>query len=238
MHKTTLATLLLLALAAAPSEGGKGQGTSAPATFDTVPPEITILDDGAGVVYAVEDTIRFAWSVTDDNAAASDQDRVAYGYANAAPFDSVGFSAATAQTWDWTEHMVSSVTCWLHVSVKDAFGNLATADGDTFTIYAPASPVPELPAGIALAPPAPNPFNPRTRVSFDLDSPGRVTLAVFDLQGRLVKTLCEGELRAGRHDVPWTGRDERGRRVAGGPYLLRLEVAERGVLTRKVVLVQ
>ena len=78
-------------------------------------------------------------------------------------------------------------------------------------------------AGIlSLRPASPNPFNPQTRVSFDLPRDGRATLRVYDVSGRLVRTLVDDDLSAGEHFMTWSGDDEAGRGVATGTYLLRL----------------
>jgi flagellar hook assembly protein FlgD len=82
----------------------------------------------------------------------------------------------------------------------------------------------ELPRQFALHPSYPNPFNPSTRISFDLPRPERVTLKIYDLTGRLVRVLVdEDSLPAGRHEATWQGRDDHGRKVAAGVYLYRLE---------------
>ncbi len=69
----------------------------------------------------------------------------------------------------------------------------------------------------------PNPFNPRTTIVFALGQPATIDLRVYDLAGRLVRTLATMEhLAAGRHERPWDGRDERGRSLSAGTYLYRL----------------
>ena len=69
----------------------------------------------------------------------------------------------------------------------------------------------------------PNPFNPLTRIRYELARPTVVNLKVYDLQGRLVRTLVAGEiLPAGRFVSEWDGRDERGATAAAGIYLYRL----------------
>jgi len=79
-------------------------------------------------------------------------------------------------------------------------------------------------AGPRLLPAAPNPFNPRTDVRFVLTTPGPVTLRVYDLAGRRVRTLLGGEtMAAGPHAAKWNGRDDSGRGLASGVYVLRLE---------------
>jgi len=78
----------------------------------------------------------------------------------------------------------------------------------------------------------PNPFNPATEVGFTLTAPADTRLRVYDLAGRLVDTLVDGWLQAGRYDVPY-----RPDRLASGTYLLRLE-AGGDVKTCKFVLVR
>ncbi len=87
-------------------------------------------------------------------------------------------------------------------------------------------------AELRLLPAHPNPFNPRTKVSFDLPRDGRVQLAVYDLSGRLVRTLISAELPAGRNEVTWRGVDDAGRPVATGAYLLRLRQGTHSAVQR------
>ncbi len=69
----------------------------------------------------------------------------------------------------------------------------------------------------------PNPFNPQTAIAFSLPKSSEVKLEVFDLLGRLVVTLTEGQLPAGTHTLVWDGRDRSGRTVSSGVYLYRLQ---------------
>ena len=72
----------------------------------------------------------------------------------------------------------------------------------------------------------PNPFNPRTTVSFSIGGSGAVpvTLAVYDLSGRRVAVLFDGVKAPGVHSAVWDGTDDRGRRLASGVYFSRLLV--------------
>lgn len=70
---------------------------------------------------------------------------------------------------------------------------------------------------------APNPFNPLTRISFDLPEAATVKVNVFDLRGRRVRQLHDGWLDAGSREFVWSGRDDGGRQVAAGSYLVRSE---------------
>ncbi len=70
----------------------------------------------------------------------------------------------------------------------------------------------------------PNPFNPRTTIAFDNPAQAAVSLRVFDLAGRLVNVLINGEVVSqGRNEVVWGGRDMAGRVVSAGVYFYRLE---------------
>jgi len=73
---------------------------------------------------------------------------------------------------------------------------------------------------------SPNPFNPRTEVSFELARAGRATVQVYDPRGRLVSQLVDGSLAAGQHRVVWDGTDEQGRRVGSGVYFVLLRAGE------------
>ena len=72
----------------------------------------------------------------------------------------------------------------------------------------------------------PNPFNPRTTLSFELPTAGPTLLSVFDPAGRLVRVLMDEQLSAGPHSVIWDGCDRSGREVGSGVYLARLEFGE------------
>ncbi|MCK5620044.1 MAG: T9SS type A sorting domain-containing protein, partial [Candidatus Krumholzibacteria bacterium] len=83
----------------------------------------------------------------------------------------------------------------------------------------------------------PNPFNPITHIRFTVDRDGPVAVRVFDVTGRLVRTLVDRPLPAGSHAEGWDGRDTRGNVVASGVYYIRLE-SDRRTLTRKAVLLR
>ena len=73
-----------------------------------------------------------------------------------------------------------------------------------------------------LAPAYPNPFNPSTTIVFDVGRTRELGLSIHDLRGRRVADLARGVFTAGRHTVPWQGRDGAGRAVPSGVYLVRL----------------
>lgn len=101
----------------------------------------------------------------------------------------------------------------------------------------PTDVLPNLPRFTVLHPSVPNPFNPRTMISFELARPGNATLQVFSPQGRLVATLFRGYADAGLRTFVWSGIDSGGRRVASGTYFVRLDSLD-GVASQKVTLLK
>jgi hypothetical protein len=73
---------------------------------------------------------------------------------------------------------------------------------------------------------APNPFNPRTQIAFDLARPGQIRLSVYDLRGALVRTLEAGVLPAGRHVRTWDGTNDDGAAMASGTYILTIDAGD------------
>jgi plastocyanin len=93
---------------------------------------------------------------------------------------------------------------------------------------APATPVSEKPqlAGLALFQNSPNPFNPSTQIVFEIPGTSGTTrhtsLRIYNLQGRLVRTLVSEPLAPARHTVIWNGRNDNGEVMASGVYVYRL----------------
>lgn len=83
-----------------------------------------------------------------------------------------------------------------------------------------------LPTAFALYPNYPNPFNPETQIRLDVPTSTRAALEVFDIQGRLVRTLLSGSIGAGVHTFGWNGRDNTGHAVGSGVYLYRFSSGE------------
>ncbi len=92
-------------------------------------------------------------------------------------------------------------------------------------------------AGTSITAVYPNPVNPMTTISYDLREAARVRLSIYDLSGRLVRTLVDGEtVSAGRKEESWDGRGRFGRQVAAGAYFCRLEASEfRGTIRMMLV---
>ncbi len=68
----------------------------------------------------------------------------------------------------------------------------------------------------------PNPFTPVTKIGFELAQAGRVELAVYSVDGRLIRTLINEDRHAGSHEAIWDGCDAEGKKVASGVYFYKL----------------
>ncbi len=135
---------------------------------------------------------------------------------------------------------------WVNVTSSiDTDANILCGVTTSLSPFAIAEPEPgtavgdaPLPAAFALHPCAPNPFNPATTIRYDVPTGGaKVSIAIFDVTGRRVRTLVDGPQPAGQRLVTWDGRDQGGRGVASGVYFYRMS-AGAFTQTRKMVLLK
>lgn len=120
--------------------------------------------------------------------------------------------------------------------------SMFTYDLDQPTGLAAGNPAP--PGDFELLQNYPNPFNAATEIRFRVGTPAQVTLEVFDISGRKIKTLVEEVFPAGMFKTYWNGADIRGLPVASGTYIYRLKVSalsekeNHQVFTRRMVIVK
>ena len=101
------------------------------------------------------------------------------------------------------------------LSPEEAYSIAAIANG------------PRIPGSFALHLSAPNPVRTHTTIGFDLPQACRVNLSVYDVSGRRVASLVDGQMPAGSHSVRWTvSGDGAGRQLSSGVYFYRMEAAE------------
>jgi len=112
------------------------------------------------------------------------------------------------------------------------------SDADIIVISAPTAGV-EGGAGLTLNlfQNAPNPFGGETSIRFTIPSKVHVSLAVYDVNGRLVSSVYEQELAAGEYHATWNGKDSFGSHVSPGVYFVKLSTPESSI-QKKMVLVQ
>ena len=147
----------------------------------------------------------------------------------AMPGGALGYSATggvLSQVDDTGDHAV----CYVEVDLPANGFRFVTVTADTTSVTA----VPHA-AATRLLGAAPNPFNPRTEISFTLASSSHCRVTVFDLRGRELDVLVDEHRDAGLHAVTWDGRDASKRALPSGTYFVGLRAGSY-VETRKIVL--
>jgi hypothetical protein len=82
----------------------------------------------------------------------------------------------------------------------------------------------------------PNPFNPKTAIRFSLSSSEHVSLAVYDISGRLVKELVNGQMAVGNHEIIWDGKSNTGSKAASGVYFYKMSAGDYSATDKMVML--
>lgn len=233
------ATLLVLCLTvhAGPALCGIGQADSPRINVDVRPPDIEILAPLADEIFYGLDQTTLSWTVQETHPGVDGLDREAAVSIRGAIHESITFDADDGlHSWLWDVPDLSSGENILLVTVSDAFGNVATRSSGVFTILPHDTGTGDTPRHTGLGPAHPNPFNPTTRLTYSLAEPGRAVVRIHDLRGRAVRDLADAILPIGDWSIEWDGRDDLGRRLPGGTYLVALRLNGPLADTRKVVL--
>lgn len=127
-----------------------------------------------------------------------------------------GKALESGRWWTWTGYSVAGVT-----------GPSTVATGVAAAV----------PGKFALEQNVPNPFNPSTTIRFSVPTAEQVTLSIYAPNGQLVRTLVDGTVQAGVHELVWNGVDQTGRPAASGVYVYRLN-GEQRTITKRMVLVR
>jgi hypothetical protein len=112
---------------------------------------------------------------------------------------------------------------------------LVFSNGDELLVGPVAMTIPIIPRNFALHQNAPNPFNQLTAIRYQLKSPGHTSLKIYDLSGRVVRTLVNEEKEAGYYSTSWDRKNERGEELSNGIYFYRL-VSSDFEATKKMIL--
>ncbi|MBN2200346.1 T9SS type A sorting domain-containing protein, partial [bacterium] len=227
----------ILIVSATDPSGGEGRDTlTVTVTPVPDPPSaFALLSPPTDLVLAEKpDTLRFEWEPASD----PDGDPIVYTFTldTSAAFSGSQQLVCPGLTepgivMPWTMTGWGKGTYHWTVSASDGTG-LETACANNFSFSLDYI---EAPASFVLMQNFPNPFNAGTKVEFGLPTAGRAKVQVFDIRGRLVRTLADGSFTEGFVSVHWDGSDDDGRRLASGLYVIRM-TAGRFHATRKAVL--
>jgi hypothetical protein len=132
-------------------------------------------------------------------------------------------------------HIAGRPYRWPHQTLRD---NVQVILEELFEEpSATAAPATNTSRRLALHAPVPNPFNPRVELRYELAESGPARLTVYDLRGRVVRTLIDAELPAGAGSILWDGKDASGGPAASGVYTVVLE-ADGQRSSRKATLIR
>jgi hypothetical protein len=125
-----------------------------------------------------------------------------------------------------------------YVQVSLQMGEALSRYRTHFTISSGSS-VPRIPRPrqCLLFPPSPNPFNPDTKIRFELPTKSLIQLSIFNTRGQQIRLLLREVKSAGRHQVIWDGSNDGGQPMASGVYLVRL-ITKDHAFSKKIVLVR
>lgn len=203
--------------------------------FESALPTVELMAPDGGEILAVDELYNISWTHDDDIGVV--EARLWLSPDSGSSWEEIQ-SGAFNQSYLWQVPNLPLTTCRLRVEVLDSAGNLSSDESAAdFTING-SSPVGDLPRQqLSLGQNTPNPFNPQTDIRFTLPSKGDVSLCIYNVQGKLIHTLVAGAMPAGPHTVTWSGRDDRGGRVASGLYFYRLRT-DQGTRVRKMTLLK
>ncbi len=140
--------------------------------------------------------------------------------------NNVTFGVGTDLTLtDWTEATDVALADTLWKYYQTMFPTTIVAEGDA------------VPAKFGVEQNYPNPFNPTTDIRFHIAQRSNLKLVVYDITGRAIRTLADGELGAGTYSVTWNSKNDYNEYVATGLYIYRLETPQ-GAYAKKMVLVK
>ncbi len=126
---------------------------------------------------------------------------------------------------------------WYYVVVgEDVHGNEGTPSNEASAMLGTGIDDSMAPAILAIRGNSPNPFTPRTVLTFDLPVVAEVTIEVYSVSGRRVASLADEIMPAGTHGVPWHGTDDVGRPLPSGVYFARVRAGGKEAVHSMVLL--
>lgn len=205
--------------------------------FDTVAPTVAVTAPNGGESWIDGSVQSITWTATDLFGVTSVT--IEYSIDGGASWLPVAVVVPNSGTHAWTVPNTPSTQARVRVSASDAIPNVGLDVSDlNFTIQSQSGVAESLiPAVTSLEANYPNPFFRSTVIPYGLRADSRVRVDIFDVTGRLVRSLVDRDDTAGLRQITWDGTDGGGGRVASGVYLVRF-VADGRVQTRSVRVVR
>ena len=124
-----------------------------------------------------------------------------------------GKGLETGKTYWWRMRYRDKNLQWSEWSDERSFGNVTAIDEPDVPVVKETK----------LYENYPNPFNPTTTIKFTIKDAGKVTLKIYSIDGKLVRTLVNNELNTGEYNVRWDGKNSNNVSVPTGTYLYKIE---------------
>ena len=208
---------------------------------DDTGPIVDVLTPDGGEFVLVWDDYDITWTAKDPSGV--DSVSVMYSVNGEDTYELIASQEPDDGTYSWSVPNTVSDSALVKIIAYDGVVNAGEGVSDSlFVIWAGTVDAPgdrrNLGDTVLLWQNAPNPFSPGTNISFYLPEEGTVYLEVFDVKGRLVDVLINGDLRGpGVHTVPWNGKDRDGGRLSSGVYFYRFRTGN-VTLVKKMVMTQ
>ena len=217
------------------ASGYSNQAGACAAGPDLVPPTVAVVYPVGGESFAPGDTVDIQWTAEDNRQV----DSVSIFYSGNAGRDFVLIARGepNASPYRWIAPAIESDSCLIKIVAFDP-GKLTGEDSSDslFSIHETTG-VDDLPAiAFSLAQNYPNPFNPSTTIDYSLAGTSPVEIAIFDVNGRKVRTLVSEVKMQGVHKAVWNGKNDRGTSVASGVYFYRLTAGEFTQIKKMILL--
>jgi hypothetical protein len=209
-----------------------------PAGSDIEPPEVTVVAPNGGEQLIGTTQSEISWTSSDNVGVTATT--ILLSTDGGATYPDTLASGSLSSPWTWDVPDVSEPDCRIKVVCFDAELNEGSDVSDADFEILSLTGVGEfagVPRELMLAANRPNPFSRGTEIRFGLPEAARISLKVYNVEGRVVATLADGQYPRGYHRVSWTGRDSKGVSVATGVYFYRLQT-ENKVLTRKMMMLK
>jgi hypothetical protein len=204
---------------------------------DTEQPTVTVVFPNGGEALDGDFETTIEWTAS-DNVGVTSVDILRSWDSGATFPDTLAVGEVNDGEFDWLVPLGYNETSRIRVVARDAAGLAQRDDSDgDFAAGADVGVPDDVVRRLALFQNAPNPFTLDTTIAYTIPTAAHVELKVYDVSGRLVRTLVDGRAEPDRYAVTWDGRMADGEEAAAGIYLYRL-MADGSELTRKMILVR
>ncbi|MCX5752971.1 MAG: T9SS type A sorting domain-containing protein, partial [Candidatus Krumholzibacteria bacterium] len=203
------------------ASGYSNEGGACAAGPDLIPPTVAVVYPIGGESFAPGDTVDIRWTAADNKQV----DSVSVFYSENAGRDYIliAHGEPNDSLYQWIAPEIASDSCLVRIVAFDP-GKLTGEDvSDAFFSIRAATGVDALPAiAFSLRQNYPNPFNPSTTIDYSIAKTSPVEIAIFDVNGRKIRTLVSEIKMQGAYKAVWNGKSDRGTSVASGVYFYRL----------------